>query len=286
LEGSSSKKLPNISPPDPYDGDPTKSQSFLNSVNLYIEGREAEFATSDSKVYFAVSYMKKDKAKIWIDNLLEGKTLKEAFPTWDHFVKAFTQKFKDPLSEETARMHIRSLKQGNQTVEAYITAFETYEKKTGYDDLALKEIFEDGLIKPLQKRIYELPNFPTTLKEWKTEARKLDTQRLKWKSREEQHTSQGKTTSKPVFQPPKASSTQIRDSTGVTFGGSGEAMDIDAAKRQGLCFHCGQKGHLSRFCPNRKPSQIRHINMADMTQEELTAFVEEWGTLHGKKMDF
>ena len=75
------KKLPNISPPDTYDGTAEKSQSFLNSVNLYIEGRAAEFTTDASKVHFAVSYMKEGKAKTWVDNLLEGeKPLTTIFP--------------------------------------------------------------------------------------------------------------------------------------------------------------------------------------------------------------
>jgi hypothetical protein len=284
---STPKKLPNLSPPDPYDGTPSKSQSFLNSVNIYIDGRKAEFPNPVDKVFFAISYMKTGKAKTWVDNLLKKKPLIEWFPKWEDFVEAFQRKFSNPLAEETARRHLKNLRQGTQSVEDYITTFEEYETETGYDDTVLKELFEEGLSFSLQKRIYELQRMPRNLTQWKTEARKLDEQRLRWEAKKKQNTSQEKFTFKPTLQASKSVSVpKTTDGTGTTFGGSGEAMDIDAAKRQGLCFICKQKGHISKFCPTRKPPQVRQVNMADMTQEQLTALIEEWNNLHGKKEDF
>ena len=173
------KKLPNISPPDSYDGTIDKSQSFLNSVNLYIEERAAEFTTEASKVLFAVSYMKEGKAKSWVDNLLEGGKLTTLFPTWKKFVDSFKREFSDPLSEETAKRLLKSLRQGTQSVADYVTSFEKYEKKTGYDDTVLREIFEEGLTLALQKRIYELRQMPETLLEWKAKAVSLTLRKFK-----------------------------------------------------------------------------------------------------------
>ena len=89
LQKSPKPKLPLLSPPEPFDGSADKSQSFLNSINLYIEGRSAEFTTSESKIYFAVSYMKEGKAKIWVDNLLQKQSITDHFPTWSAFVQSF-----------------------------------------------------------------------------------------------------------------------------------------------------------------------------------------------------
>jgi hypothetical protein len=29
-------------------------------------------------------------------------------------------------------------------------------------------------------------------------------------------------------------------------------MDIDSARKKGLCFNCGEQGHISRNCPQKK----------------------------------
>lgn len=34
-------------------------------------------------------------------------------------------------------------------------------------------------------------------------------------------------------------------------------MDIDKARREGLCFKCGDQGHIGRNCPHNKPAQVR-----------------------------
>ena len=48
---------------------------------------------------------------------------------------------------------------------------------------------------------------------------------------------------------------------------------IDRARRNGLCYLCGLKGHLARECPQRK-TQIRSILMC-MEPEERQAWADE-----------
>ena len=69
-----------------------------------------------------------------------------------------------------------------------------------------------------------------------------------------------------------------KDGTGITYGGQGKAMDLDAAKKQGLCFHCGTKGHMARFCPNKqtKAQVIRNL-LLNVTDEEKGNIAKELG---------
>ena len=53
----------------------------------------------------------------------------------------------------------------------------------------------------------------------------------------------------------------------TVFGGSGQPMDIDAFKRQGLCFNCSQRGHLAKDCPLRKPVQVRQVQVPASVEE-------------------
>lgn len=50
-----------------------------------------------------------------------------------------------------------------------------------------------------------------------------------------------------------------KDSTGVTFGGTGQVMDIDKARTLGLCFKCGQRGHIGRFSPNKGTARVQQL---------------------------
>ena len=53
-----------------------------------------------------------------------------------------------------------------------------------------------------------------------------------------------------------------------------DAMEVDrvAARRLGLCFKCGQKGHIGRNCPNFR-NAIRGLTLADA--EEIAELVDE-----------
>ena len=68
----------------------------------------------------------------------------------------------------------------------------------------------------------------------------------------------------------------IVTSTGTTFGGSGQPMDIGKMRVEGLCFLCKQKGHVKANCPNRKPFQVRQM-LDDMSEFDRAAVLEKYG---------
>ena len=75
---------------------------------------------------------------------------------------------------------------------------------------------------------------------------------------------------------PKASNSQeIKTSTGTTFTGQGQAMDIGQARAQGLCFNCHQKGHLSRNCLQKRQYQVRQM-IGQLSDADRAALIKEY----------
>ncbi|PBK70203.1 hypothetical protein ARMSODRAFT_974682 [Armillaria solidipes] len=62
------------------------------------------------------------------------------------------------------------------------------------------------------------------------------------------------------------------------YHGAGEPMDISALKREGKCFRCHKKGHLSKDCPEKKDyKDIRSVYTAEQakTEQKEESKVEE-----------
>jgi hypothetical protein len=292
--------LPNLSPPEVYDGSPDKAQSFLNSVSLYFDGRRSEFTTDAAKISFVASYMKQGMAKAWIDQHMgDDVAITDSFSTWPIFLRAFKQEFNDPLASITARREIRALKQGSGKVADYTSKFNALIKQTGYEDITLKEIFEHGLTKAIQDKVYTLTHMPTTLKQWQEQARKFDEQDLQRKTNQEMFSPASEKKPNPFknnfvnkpnpFQKPAATPSEAKTATGTLFGGSGQPMDLDAAKRQGLCFNCGGKGHLGKDCssPKQKQVQVRQMDVRSFSKEEMEQMNKQWKDYHSTvEVDF
>ena len=50
-----------------------------------------------------------------------------------------------------------------------------------------------------------------------------------------------------------------RDATGLIFEGRGRLMDLDEARRKGLCFCCRCQGHIGQDCPDKKRADVRRM---------------------------
>ena len=110
----------------------------------------------------------------------------------------------------------------------------------------------------------------------KVEAIKADASN---KARDNERRLQGISVGKgrPFSTTPVASASATKTSTGTTFGGQGQPMDLSQAKSQGPCFTCHQKGHISHNCPQKCRTMVRQMlgEMSDAERVELLQVKEE-----------
>lgn len=281
---SKSKRI-EVAKPDCFDGSESKLDGFLHALLLVFRAEPNAYADDDARITYTLSYMKAGRAQAWARRFMEKHGhCQSYFYSWNDFTTLLRESFGTADPTVVAVDKLRKLHQGSMSADEYIVAFEEQEAYTGWDDKALKDQFELGLKPGLTASIYRLSDMPEDLAGWKAWARKLDRQWRQYEEKQHLHKAsrtpvkmESRADSKPeskradaagsTFRNPLDVATR-RDSTGMTFGGRGQPMDLDEARQKGLCFRCGQKGHLSRLCPNRNRAEIRRM-VASLDKDQV-----------------
>ena len=162
--------------PDPFDGTIANTEKFLHQCQLFLAGGTYD---NKQKITLALSYMTKGRALIWGElKIQELNALTPPFGTVTYaaFETQVRQAFGDSDRAATARLKIKTVKQGNASADDYIVDFDQYKDLTLYNNDALIQAFKEGLNQPLLSKIYALPAMPTTIQEWQQWASKLDRQ--------------------------------------------------------------------------------------------------------------
>lgn len=86
------------------------------------------------------------------------------------FEKRLRMAFGDPDEGTTAQVELGKLKQGGRPVDDYIVEFELREYRSGLDDLALTELYKQGLSLELFRECHRDWLVAVTLDEWKEQS--------------------------------------------------------------------------------------------------------------------
>ncbi|KAF9514904.1 hypothetical protein BS47DRAFT_1342512 [Hydnum rufescens UP504] len=213
-------------------------------------------ADPETKILYALSYMQGGSAGDWASNytcaILDGDS---PFPGWETFCTHFEAAFE-------LQLHTLKMTQG-MTAEEYTMAFEAISGKTGFNDGALMDVYEHGLLHSLVKKIH-LDTLPMSLQEWKDKATCID---KLWCHFNEQHSFSPTNpcqdnhpgTIQPFHPPtttPQTLPTSFHPAAAVPSSSTYEPMDVDSNHCQnnpwqvtGLCWNCNKPGHIARDCP-------------------------------------
>jgi hypothetical protein len=282
------KGLKNISPPEVFDG--SDFRSFQKALRIYVGANAIVYDTDEKKIWFALSYMKKGTAEDWSENFLEDAEYDgQKFGTWNEFLQKLAASFDDVNERSHALDQLNSLKQGSKSLEGFFQEFEILRRKAGKVDTAndpdMIRLLEMAVHREIVNQILSMETEPRTFDAWKKAAQKFDRveqrrkeiNRLQADPKPKQWSKQTTTTTTTTAE---AGPVQTKKTaSGTTFGGQGKPMNINQMK-EGRCFKCREKGHLSRDCPTRTGSGRKETFRAliqGAEREEIIRMLKEEG---------
>ena len=254
------------SPPEIFDGDRTKSETFIDQFDVYVKINRKNDTMREpySRVLMAILFIKGKKVRDWargrvlaLDQEIENGVPHENEKLWKDFSEAFNDAFTDTTHTQDAYNKLKVFKMEGDDLDSYMSQHATLVRLSGWapEGEAAIETFREGLKTPLLLAIMKRDNQPETLREWKEAA---ITKQKKWKNiratgllkkrgDKDDRTARIKAT---LERRGKA-----KDPNAMEVNNTRLAPLTEEERRQlmkeGRCFKCRQQGHLSHVCTNK-----------------------------------
>ena len=270
--------------PDIFNGDRTKSKSFISDLNIYftLNRNKPDVRNCYSRTLIALSFIKGPTVINWVEtqfakikdqlrHLCGNDEYDELL--WDQFEERFKKAFVSSTIKESAVVKMENLKMKGDRLDEYIAEHTTLvaELEWDHDEEISSQTFRKGLPPPLAKRVIEMEGMPVSLTMWikqtqKHHARWAMSKALGYQGKKENSSSKfSKWTPRENYREKK----KERDP---------DAMDVDFTQmhpdkkeqlmKAGKCFRCEKQGHLSRECPSRNKASIREATVEPPKQSK------------------
>jgi hypothetical protein len=248
--------------PKPFNGKRTEYKKFMQDIALYLRMNAKIYQTDEEKIIFTLSFFEEGDAASWKAQFVEDilGTVQANFGTWADFKKNLDTAFLPYDGPGDALEEMKNMRLGTGSVENHVANFKLAVTRSGLDkdSAAVIDYFRESLTIPLQKRIMTIEEPPTTLEDWCKWAMKMDAnykkmQRVIGRSRQGTSPTEKKKEEQPrrFYFPRKERDPNAMDIDAINTDARSEAM------RKGLCFGCGEPGHISANCPKKQKGSWR-----------------------------
>jgi len=246
------ESAPRPKEPDTFSGNRAKLNSFENQIRSYIRMCPRYFADEERQVRYALSYLRGD-AQEWFE---PKQRVFDRHPerctelaTLNTFFDTLRLHYGEIDEEQRAAKAIMTLTQTGSAAK-YATEFQRlWAKLDSWAEATMVTLFFRGLKPQLRlAMVAQGATETTSLDSLITKAVKLDNQLYDLRLTDQ-------TTSNPNYHGPAPMELGQLEQSSQGQGRQGRGRLSEAARafrrRNGECFHCGEKGHIVRECPKK-----------------------------------
>ena len=289
-----------IAEPAPYSGCRDGLKQFKNKLTLMLADQH-RFADEQHRLRYCFQLLQGEALAIMEPFLRDDSHI--AFETVKDFLKELTRVFGDSNEKATAARELERLRQGNRDFSRYYADFTRLVNVLGYNGEARRDALERSLSQELLDALrYEPEPDGESLPQFEPHVKRLDDRLRRCKVLSNSRNAA------PIAA--RTADTATRVTVTGTGGGQSRPANANAsggqplsaeerAQRlaQGLCFYCGEHGHMDRDCTSRpaaatrtadRPTRTRNLRAAatgapaSNSEDRITEPPDSDGTESGK----
>ncbi|KZT00219.1 uncharacterized protein LAESUDRAFT_803244 [Laetiporus sulphureus 93-53] len=189
---------PKVNLPEPFDGTKIKAKAWLVDVMNYIVMKPSEFEDEQSKIRWAMSYIRGPQINHWKASLLERMMGgPPVYATLQDFIADFKKMYYPANPELEGQRMLRTMQQRYKPWEEFEAKWEHWVKVSGYrDEQLLLQLLRTATRKELCDRVWASEGISRDVNSyslWKQVAARLDLQQQQqWASTFEDRKGKGK----------------------------------------------------------------------------------------------